>query len=339
MLGRSLLTIQVLIGRAGHLIMVCPLPHHSTGINDILNCACASRSRLIAVRSNAIQELARSFSRINRLSHLETINFTFYPINARHSDRGSRHALQLSIFDALVTSFRDRGPSKLTSLSLHNLRTLDHPFESPSFQNILKTLRYFQLSVLYDISRDEWLMIPSRWSRFWGNLCPRMVLAPMQHALRELTLHSDAFVGASSGLSLAGLHFPHLHALSLRNLVFDPSIGVQPFILLHSTSLAKLELLTCKLPTTGILFAPSWDPSPPSFMPFWDRIWDQFATELTALVALHIDDTECSYVDIGLGRLYNLDSDRKAQDATDFAALKRFHSVVTARSEEMRGES
>ena len=311
--------------------MVRPLTRHS--INAILNCACAPRCRLIAVRSNALQELARSFSRIHRLSRLEIINFTFYPIDAS-SDRGSRHALQLSIFDALVTNFRDRVPSKLTSLSLHNLRTLDHPFESHSFQDLLKTLRCFQLSVLFDLSpRDS--TFTSRWSHshFWGTICPRMVLAPMQHALTELTLHSDAYVGT---LSLAGLHFPHLHTLSLRNHVFEPSIGVEPFILRHATSLAKLELLTCKLPTyTGV----PWVLSPLPLDPCWDSIWDRFATELTALVSLHVDESECSYVSIGLERFFYSDRDRELQHSTDFAALKRFQSVVTARSEEMRGES
>ena len=77
-------------------------------------------------------------------------------------------------------------------------------------------------------------MDPSRMthSYFWGTLCPRMLLAPMQNALTELTLHSEAYIGIPSRLSLAGLHFPHLHALSLRNLVFEPSIGVEPFCML-----------------------------------------------------------------------------------------------------------
>jgi hypothetical protein len=296
---------------------------------------------VIAVRSNAIQELARTFSRIHRLSRLETINLTFYPINDNraNSDRGSRLALQLSILGALVTSFRDQVPSKLTSLFLHNLRTLDlPPFESPSFQNLLKTLRRFQLSVLFDISPDD-RTLPSRWSHFWGTLCPRMVLAPMQHALTELTLHSDAYVGASSELSLAGLYFPHLHALSLRNLVFQPSIGVEPFILRHATTLAKLELLTCKLPAyTGILLTP-WPPPPPPSGPCWDSIWDRFAAELTALVALHVEDPECSYVSAALGLFFYIDSYRESRDATDAVALERFHAVVASRSEEACGES
>ncbi|KAI9435297.1 hypothetical protein H4582DRAFT_2059558 [Lactarius indigo] len=57
----------------------------------------------------------------------------------------------------------------------------------------------------------------------------------------ELTLHSDAPVGASSGLSLAGLHFPHLCGL-----VFQLSVGVKPFVL-------QLEVLACKLPAPSNL--------------------------------------------------------------------------------------
>ena len=165
----------------------------------------------------------------------------------------------------------------------------------------------------------------------------------MQHALAELTLHSDFYVGTSSGLSLASLHFPHLHTLSLRNLVFEPSIGVEPFILRHATSLAKLELLSCKLPTyTG---AP-WIPSPPLSDPCWASIWDRFATELIALVSLHVDDPECSYVTLCSDLFTYSDhdfmlsiSERESRDATDVVALERFHAVVAARSEEVCGES
>ena len=309
--------------------------------NNITNCVFAPRFRLITVRSDAIQELEKSFSRIHRLSRLETIDFTFYPINDcwAISDGGSRIDLQMTILGALATSFRDCIPSKLTSLSLQNLRTLDLPsFESPSFQNLLKTLQHFQLSVLSDIPPNDrtFRVVPSGWSHFWGTVCPRMVLAPMQHALRELTLHSNAFVGASSGTSLTGLHFPHLHALSLRSLVFEPSIGVEPFILRHANSLAKLELLSCKLPTyTGV----TWIPSPPPSDQCWDSIWNRFATELTSLVSLHVDDPECPYVFGGLGLFFYLDSNRESRDATDVVALERFHMVVAARLEEVCGES
>ena len=154
----------------------------------------------------------------------------------------------------------------------------------------------------------------------------------MQRALTELTLHSDYYVGASSGMTFTGLHFPYLHALSLRNLVFEPSVGVEPFILRHATSLTKLELLTCKLPTyTGV----TWIPSPPPSDPCWANIWDRFVTELTSLVSLHVDDSERSYVLAGLGLFLYLDSDRESQDATDVVALERFHAVVAARLEEV----
>jgi hypothetical protein len=299
---------------------------------------------LIAVRSDTIQELAKSFSRIHRLFCLETIDLTFYHINDNrvtvHAEKADRLALQMPILYALTTSFRDCIPSKLTSLSLHNLSTsVSFPFEYSTFQNLLKTLQRLQLSVLFDLSLDDRTLPYYSWPHFWGTLCPHIILALTQPTLTELTLHSDVYFGASSKLSLASLYFPHLHALSLRNLVFQPSIGVEPFILRHATSLAKLELLTCKLPAyTGVPLAP-WDPSPPPSGPCWDSIWDKFAAELTALVSLHVDDLECSYVSVGLSLLFYLDSDRESRDATDVAALERFHAAVAARSKEMRGES
>ncbi|KAH9022086.1 hypothetical protein EDB83DRAFT_2679220 [Lactarius deliciosus] len=156
--------------------------------------------------------------------------------------------LQTSILDALATSFNVRAP-KLTSLSLHNLRTSDLSLlESPSFQTTLMTLLRLQLSVLFDHSPgpDTDLEL-ERWCNFWGTLCPRMVLTPTQHSLTELTLHSDTYVGALCGLSFAGLHFPRLCALSLRMVVFEPSVGATQFILRHAATLARLELLLCKL--------------------------------------------------------------------------------------------
>ncbi len=173
-----------------------------------------------------------------------------------------------------------------------------------------------------------------------------MILAPAQHALTELILHSDVYVGASSRLSLAALHFPHLCALSLRRLVFEPSAGIEPFVLRHAATLTRLELLTCKLPTrAGTLLSPSPSQSitlardeESSFGPAcWERIWDRFMAELTALVALHIDEgligLECRYVNPGRGISYWEELDTpEPRNAADVAALRRFHMTVAARS-------
>jgi hypothetical protein len=70
----------------------------------------------------------------------------------------------------------------------------------------------------------------------------------MKHTLTELYLHSDEWVGTWLGLSLTGLHFPHLCALSLRNLAFEPFTGIVPFILRHAATLPRLELLSCQVP-------------------------------------------------------------------------------------------
>ena len=310
------------------------------------------RWRATLVRTNARHELASLFSRIHQLPRLEAINFTFYPIYGRRIKfaDGGRRALQLSILGALAASFRVHVPSRLTSLSLHNLRPSDlSPLESPPFQNFLTTLQRLHLSVLFDSSDP---MFETGIRHFWGTIFPRIVLTPMQHTLTELTLHSDSLFGASSGLSLAGLHFPHLCALSLRNLVFEPSIGVESFILQHAATLARLELLACKLlahpdiPQTPLTPLP---PHPSTVLapdkesrsgPGWDSIWDRFAAELTALVTLHVDEPMCSsYISCCLDLSFWTDYARELRDATDVAALQRFHAIVAARSEEMRGES
>ncbi|KAH9032746.1 hypothetical protein EDB85DRAFT_1177872 [Lactarius pseudohatsudake] len=294
------------------------------------------------IRANAIRELASSFSRVHQLSRLETIKLTFYPLydNRLSFDGQSRLAVQASILGALTASFSVRAPPGLTSLSLDNLRIWElSPLESPSFQTVLTTLRRLLLSVLSDRAPDA-VAFDARWCHFWGTLCPRMILAPTQHTLTDLTLHSDAPVGALSGLSLAGLHFPLLCALSIRGLVFEPSIGVEPFVLRHVATLVQLEVLACKLPNPVDLSLTSFQSlstalSRDEFGPDgWDRIWDRFAAELTALVTLNVD-LECRYVElVFLWEAYV----SELRYAADAAALRRFHMTVTSRSGEMRDE-
>jgi hypothetical protein len=308
--------------------------------------------RVTPVRTSAVHELASSFSRIHQLPRLETINLTFYPTNNYQldSDSGGRLALQKSILDALEASFSIRAPPNLTFLSLHNLRTSDlHPLESPSFQTVLTNLQRLQLSVLFDPAPDPFTF-SVRWCHFWSTFLPRMILAPTQHTLRELTLHSDEHVGASSGLSLAGLHFPHLCALSLLMLVFEPSVGVEDFVLRHAATLARLEFLACKLiiraGTPPFLAQDEKSSTGPDG---WDCIWDRFAAELTSLVALHVDGRSrspwdyagpvCRYVSPGPGMsFWEMDAFVSHNDA-DIAALRRFHTTVAARSEETRSNS
>ena len=284
----------------------------------------------MSVRANAIRELASSFSRIHRLPHIEIINLTFYPIfdNRVDFDYGSRLAVQESILDAIAASCKVREPSKLSSLSLHNLRTVDLPsLGSAPFQKFLPHLRRLQLTAL----RHTFLGHPCN---FWATFS-HIILNPTQQSLTELTLHSSVCIAPSSGFSLNGLHFPHLTALSVRNLVFRPSVGVEPFILRHTSTLARLELLACKPPAYRES-PPFPSTSPPSDY-CWDSIWDRFATELTALVALHVDESDCPYLDFIYH--YFTDEARKSHNATDDAALQRFHAVVTARSEEIREKS
>ncbi len=179
----------------------------------------------------------------------------------------------------------------------------------------------------------------------------------MQHTLTALTLHSQTSIGASSGLSLASLHFPDLRTLSLRNFIFDPFIGTENFILRHATTLKRLELLSCKLPIHNIIAFLSLSPTPTQNASVpeygrWDLIWDRFAVELTALVSLNVDERhrdlqghfgpECRYVDSKrpFPWVVNYEITHPAPtDTANGAALERFRDVVAARLEEACGST
>jgi hypothetical protein len=299
----------------------------------------------MSVRTNVfkkvIRELESLFSHIHQLPQLEAINLTFDPVydNRPVSDKKGRLALQASIVRALAASFGVRINPKLTFLSLHNLRTWElSPLESPPFQTFLATLRHLQLSVLFDATPDPKTFF-SRWSHFWQTLSPYMILSPTQHTLTELTLHSDHCVDAAFYLPFDRLHFPHLCALSLRNLIFGPLTGVEPFILRHAATLTRLELLSCKLSIADGIFlslssstAHARDEELSLGPGGWHRIWDCFGAELTALVTLQVACSPNSRIPawVILAGDYN---------PADGAALRRFHAIVATRSEEMNRES
>ena len=307
--------------------------------------------------TSTIRELTRLFSRVHQLPRLETIDLIFYEWWS-DPDGEVRLPLQESILGALVTSFSIRASPTLISLSLHNLYpSALSSLDSPPFQTVLKTLRHLQLFMTLN---GTWRTNQSidHWCNFWGTLCPRIFLGPTQHTLTELTLHSNTYVGASSGLSLHELHFPHLCALSLRNLVFDRSVGAEYFVLRHTSTLARLELLFCKLPIDRhqqqppILIPSSstilpGDDESGSGLDCWYGIWDRFAAELTALVVLHVEERrripslrlECPYVKPGPSVSYCEIDVPELRKVTDAEALRRFQTTVAARSEEMRRKS
>ena len=312
------------------------------------------RWRVISVSTDAIDELARTFSRIHRLPELEAINLNFNTVydNQTISDSEDRLSLQASILGAIATSFSVRAPSKLMSLSLLNLRTLDphHPLETLPLQTILPNLRRLQLSAVSG-SAPVPHTLRRHWRNFWSTLGPCVVPVQMQAVLTELTLHSDTFVGAPDGLPVRELHFPHLTVLSLRNIIFDPIREDEVFALRHAATLARLELLTCK-----VLIGPNRSPAPAQskytnlagevelgFRAHWDRIWDRFTAELNAVVTLSVDerhdDEEIRYVYRKIGGLYGMIHTLDSRNAADLAALQRFRMAVAARSIEQRLES
>ena len=340
--------------------MVRPLPLIPQ--NDITNSLHLRWCRVSLVRTSAIRELASSFSRIHQLPRLETIDLKFYG-TWHNSDSKGRLALQNSIIGALAASFSVCAPSKLTSLSMHNLNaSVLSLLHSPAFQTVLKTLQRLELLMIIDpaLGRNAAL---DHWMYFWG-LCPHIVLFPTQNCLTELTLHSGTYVGSSSGFSLRTLRFPHLRALSLCNLVFDRSVGAEDFILRHAGTLVRLGLLMCKLPflkNESLSLSPSTtttssqsttatrDEESSDGARCWDRIWDRFAAGLTALVELHVDERrrdpwgnaslECRYVDPGACVSYWEVNALEPRNAADADALRRFRMIVSARSEKIRGKS
>ncbi|KAH9016672.1 hypothetical protein EDB83DRAFT_2528792 [Lactarius deliciosus] len=281
-----------------------------------------------------VDELASLFSRVHQLPLLETINLTFYPGYGAQfgSDSGTLAlqslALQACILGALAASFGIRVPPKLTSLSLHNLRIWElSPLESPSFQTALTTLRCFQLSLLLDDPPGSEIYDP--WCNLWGTLCSCMVLTPMQHSLTELTLHSNAHVNASSGLSFAALHFPRLCTLSLKRLVFEPSFPIDTSIYFTPSPSSSAAL--------------AGDEESGSGPDNWARVWDCFAAKLTALVSPRVDEDSDA---CGSDFRYEFHDPRSAaywftdlftaRDAADAAGLQRFHETVATQSEEVR---
>ena len=325
--------------------------------SNILTCPLHLRRRVSgSVNTEAIDELASSFSRIHQLPRLETIKLEFTPIHDNYwpgdSDSRDRLSLQASILGSLAASFSVRASSKLTSLSLLNIRASDPtPLETLPLQNILPTLQCLQLSAVSDISPDPGTF-RDRWHYFWSTLSSCMVPVQTQIVLTELTLHSDKCVGVFDGLLLPELHFPRLAVLSLRNIVFNP-IQDEVFVLRHAATLVRLELLTCK-----VLLSMDRHPAPaPSKYTnlagegeimrvgqHWDRIWDRFTAELTAVVKLNVDecdsDEEVRYVHPRIGAYsYSMICADESRNAADLAALQRFRMTVAARSTEARVES
>jgi hypothetical protein len=310
---------------------------------------------VVPVSTDDIDKLASSFYRIHQLPRLETIGLRFNAVynNEIISDSEGHLFLQASILGALVDSFSVRAPSKLTSLSLLNLRASDpHPLETFPLQAILPTLRCLQLSAVFDSAPDPH-SFHGRWRHFWSTLSRPLRMIPVQTQvdLTELTLHSDACVGTSDGLSLRELHFPRLSVLSLRNIVFNPIRDDEVFALRHAATLMRLELLTCKV-LVGSNRAPA--PAPSKYTNLagevaldlrahWDRIWDRFTAELTALVSLYVDerhhDREYRYVYRRIGGSYKVTDVVGSRNAADLAALQRFRMAVAARSTEKGVES
>ena len=289
--------------------------------------------------NDAIDELASSFSRVHQFPRLEAINLQFSHVHKKNFGSEDCLSLQASLLGALANSFRAHVPSKLMSLSLLNLRASDpHPLETLPLQTILTTLRCLKLSAVLSNYHPDVPGSLDPWNNFWDSLSLRMIPVPMQVILTDLTLHSDIPVGTDSALSLRELHFPCLATLSLRNIIFTTTYpGAEDFILRHSTTLTLLELLTCKVLISHnlvSLLSSSESTTLPMDMewrhrPFWDRIWDRFAAELTSLITLNVNE-EDRYAHM-IGGSYFASCVGEPRNTADRAALQRFRMSVATR--------
>ena len=291
--------------------------------------------------TGAINKLASSFSRIHQLPRLEAINLQFTEIRYQTLFNGEAHrSLQASLLGALADSFHVHVPSKLMSLYLLNLRTFGpHPLETLQSQTILTTSRRLKLSVVFELNYPDVPVPFYLLNNFWGSLSLRMIPVQMQVILTDLVLHSDGLFGTTSTLSFSELHFPCLSKLSLRDIVFTTtSPGAEDFILRHSTTLTLLELFTCKVlmsnnaslllsqsESTNLAMDVEW-----RRRPYWDRIWDRFAAELTSLITLHVDERFSQYVHM-IGSSYFIRNTGESRNAADRAALQHFRMTVTTR--------
>lgn len=208
---------------------------------------------MISVSSEAINELARTFFRIPQLPQLETINLKFNPVddNQTNSDGEDRLSLQSSTLGILHASFSVRGPSKLKSLSLLNIRASNpSPLEILQLQNIFPSLQCLQLSAVSDKAPNS-DTFRNRWRYFWRTLRSCMVPIQTQIILTELTLHSDRLLVASTRCPSVSCTFriwlcsPYAISSSIQSeTTSSSSSGMPPLFFGLNSSLARCLLVS-----------------------------------------------------------------------------------------------
>ncbi|KAH9173967.1 hypothetical protein EDB89DRAFT_645473 [Lactarius sanguifluus] len=235
------------------------------------------------VRTSAAFELTRSFCLVNQLPQLEAVDLKFYSRYGNRLDSGGGDCLspQACILTALAASFSFRAPPNLTSLSLYNLRISNlSPLEYPPFQTVLKTLRHLRLSVT--VKATDTLM----WSHFWGAFCPHTILAPNAarphgaHPAQRLACWCLVRAVPSQGCTF----LQPLRALSGQARLR----AVRRRRTFHLA--ARRHPRAARAHRVQAARGSPRDLEPHPGPGGWDLIWDCFAVELTALVALHVDE-------------------------------------------------
>ena len=111
----------------------------------------------------------------------------------------------------------------------------------------------------------------------------------------------------------------------------------------------QLELLRCKVLVSDVRLLLSSESTNLATdvelrrRPYWDRIWDSFAAELTGIVMLHVDerhrDRKYRYVQRNFAGSYSVYGGGESRNVADLAALQRFRMAVATRSKETHIES
>ncbi|KAI0265084.1 hypothetical protein BC834DRAFT_970283 [Gloeopeniophorella convolvens] len=283
------------------------------------------RERIIAALSNlgSLPKLESIHLHFNRTWNEET--------SLDMEDPSEGLQFQLEVLQTLANISSTLGP-RLRSLEINNL--IAFPKEvlvSAPFLTLFHHLEHLQMSVISD-KDSEGAVYEDPIQDFWGTTIPTILrAASTSGSLKDLTLMSDQDI---SGMGLpifpAGLQYPTLDTLFLRNILFNAYSGVEDFIVRHGKSLKSLSLDTCQMTveddaeTRDLNWAQVW------------RRWSEVLTELTHLgVRFDRQDKDgrilsYAYNNVGYGWIPLFDELGPAEEE-DGPALKEFRAKVKAR--------
>ncbi|OJA16687.1 hypothetical protein AZE42_06972 [Rhizopogon vesiculosus] len=231
------------------------------------------------------EALTETFCGITPLPRLERVMLNFWPSFLSQSGREVPESpfwftnRQLAVLHAVHHGMKT---SRMNTLTLNNviLPTTCHDFVASLTES---PLSHLSISVVSNAEVSTW----SGSKNVNGSL--GALLPPSNSTLKSLVLRSPQGPYHSLTTRLSSLHYPSLESLVLENIVFDqtPSAdGVEDFILRHKDTLQRLELRSCACHIPGS----STD------VRRWSFIWQRWASELTGLRELVVNNDSHGYV-------------------------------------------